>query len=84
MIRLATERLGGESPGYPKHDDERPRSTVTFKQDGFTHNPGNNRVRLSKGSNFREYCLDFLLCEYQTRPDVNLSEVTPVQNVRAV
>ncbi len=27
---------------------------------------------------------DFLLCEYQTRPDVDLSEVNSVQNVRAV
>jgi len=70
-------------PGYRKHGDERPRSTVTFK-DGFKHDPDNNRVRLSKGSNLKGYWSDFLLCEYQTRPDVDLSEVNSVQNVRAV
>jgi len=41
-------------PGYRKHGDERPRSTVTFK-DGFKHDPDNNRVRLSKGSNLKGY-----------------------------
>jgi len=59
-------------PGYRKHGDERPRSTVTFKEDGFKHDPDNNRVRLSKGSNLKGYWSDFLLCEYQTRPDVDL------------
>jgi len=71
-------------PGYRKHGDERPRSTVSFKEDGFKHDPDNNRVRLSKGSNLKGYWSDFLLCEYQTRPDVDLSEVNSVQNVRAV
>ncbi|GAB3316290.1 hypothetical protein GCM10027355_10350 [Haloplanus salinarum] len=67
-------------PGYRKHGDERPRSTVTFKEDGFKHDSENNRVRLSKGSNLKKHFSDFLLCEYQTRPDVDLS----VQNVRTV
>ena len=71
-------------PGYRKHGDTRPKSTVTFKEDGFKHDPENNRVRLSKGANLKEYWSDFLLCEYQTRPDVDLSEVNSVQNVRAV
>jgi len=71
-------------PGYRKHGDTRPRSTVTFKVDGFKHDPENNRVCLSKGSNLKEYWSDFVLCEYQTRPDVDLSEVNTVQNVRAV
>jgi len=71
-------------PGYRKHGDTRPRSTVTFKEDGFKHDPENNRVRLSKGSNLKEHWSDFLLCEYQTRPDVDLSEVNTVQNVRTV
>jgi len=66
-------------PGYRKHGDTRPRSTVTFKEDGFKHDPENNRVRLSKGSNLKEHFSDFLLCEYQTRPDVDLSEVNTVQ-----
>jgi putative transposase len=71
-------------PGYRKHGDERPRSTVTFKTDGFKHDPENNRVRLSKGSNLKETWADFILCEYQTRPEVDLTEVNTVQNVRAV
>ncbi|WP_254535931.1 RNA-guided endonuclease InsQ/TnpB family protein [Halomarina litorea] len=71
-------------PGYRKHGDERPRSTVTFKADGFKHDPENNRVRLSKGSNLKEHFSDFLLCEYQTRSNVDLSEVNSIQNVRAV
>jgi len=71
-------------PGYRKHGDTRPKSTVTFKADGFKHDPENNRVRLSKGSNLKESWSDFILCEYQTRPDVDLSEVKRVQNVRAV
>jgi len=71
-------------PGYRKHGDERPLSTVTFKEDGFKHDPENNRVRLSKGKNLKDNRSDFLLCEYQTRPDVDLSEVNQVQNVRAV
>ena len=71
-------------PGYRKHGDTRPKSTVTFKADGFKHDPENNRVRLSKGSNLKESWSGFLLCEYQTRPDVDLTEVKKVQNVRAV
>ena len=37
-------------PGYRKHGDSRPRSTITFKTDGFKHDPKNNidcRRRLS-------------------------------------
>jgi len=74
-------------PGYRKHGDTRPRSTVTFKEDGFKR-PREQpppELRLSKGSNLKEYWSDFLLCEYQTRPDIDLSEVVNrVQNVRAV
>jgi len=71
-------------PGYRKQGDKRPRSTVTFKEDGFKHDAENNRVRLSKDSNLKGHFSDFLLCEYQTRPNVDLSEVTLMQNVRAV
>jgi putative transposase len=71
-------------PGYRKHGNTRPRSTVTFKPDGFKHDPENNRVRLSKAKNLKDHRSEFLLCEYQTRPDVDLSEVNKVQNVRAV
>jgi IS605 OrfB family transposase len=71
-------------PGYRKNGDERPRSTITFKEDGFKHDTENNRVRLSKGSNLKDGRRDFLLCEYETRPDVALDDVQTVQNVRAV
>jgi putative transposase len=71
-------------PGYRKHGDERPRSTVTFKPDGFKHDAENNRVRLSKGKNLKDGFSDFVLCEYETRPDVDLSDVKTVQNVRIV
>jgi putative transposase len=71
-------------PGYRKHSDEHPRSTVTFKAAGFKLDTQYNRVRLSKGSNLKEYWSDFILCEYQTRPGVDLSTVENVQQVRAV
>jgi len=35
-------------PGYRKHGDEHPRSTVTFKQKGFKLDTQYDRVRLSK------------------------------------
>ena len=71
-------------PGYRKHGDTRPKSTITFKEDGFKHDPENNRVRLSKGSNLKEHFSDFILCEYQTRPDIDFTAVESVQTVRAV
>jgi transposase, IS605 OrfB family, central region len=71
-------------PGYRKHGDEHPRSTVTFKAAGFKLDTQYNRVRLSKGSNLKEYWSDFILCTYQTRPDVDLSTVENVQQVKAV
>jgi putative transposase len=40
--------------GYRKHGDDHPRSTVTFKEDGFNHDPDHNRIRLSKGANLKE------------------------------
>ncbi len=60
------------------------RETVTFKAAGFKLDTKYERVRLSKGSNLKEYWSDFILCEYQTRPDVDLSTVESVQQVRAV
>ncbi|RAW46720.1 transposase [Halorubrum sp. 48-1-W] len=71
-------------PGYRKHSDEHPRSTVTFKAAGFKLDTQYNRVRLSKGSNLKEYWSDFILCKYQTRPGVDLSTVENIQQVRAV
>ncbi|WP_148680445.1 RNA-guided endonuclease InsQ/TnpB family protein [Halovivax ruber] len=71
-------------PGYRKHGDDHPRSSVTFKAAGFKHDAKNNRIRLSKGDNTKDYWTDFALCEYQTRPDVDLSAVESIQQVRAV
>jgi putative transposase len=68
-------------PAYRKHGDQHPRSTVTFKEDGFKHDPENGRVRLSKGRNLKESWSDFMLCEYAADPDVTIENV---QQVRAV
>ena len=82
------KRQNGDSranpPGYRKHGDDHPRSTVTFKDAGFKLDTQYNRVRLSKGENLKDYWTDFALCEYQTRPEVDLSTVESVQQVRAV
>ncbi|ERG89966.1 MAG: transposase, partial [halophilic archaeon J07HX5] len=71
-------------PGYRKEYDTRPRSTVTFKANGFKHDPDHDQVRLSKGANLKDGRSDFVLCEYDTRNDVDLGTVDTVQNVRAV
>jgi len=68
-------------PAYRKHGDQHPRSTVTFKEDGFKHDPKNGRVRLSKGRNLKDGWSDFILCEYAADPDVAIENV---QQVRAV
>jgi putative transposase len=80
-------------PGYRKKNyydlegrrvrEEHPRSTVTWKQNGFRHDTKNNRVRLSKGTNHKEYprAREYILVEYDTRPGV---EVENLQQVRAV
>ena len=68
-------------PAYRKHGDNHPRSTVTFKEDGFKHDVKNGRVRLSKGRNLKDEWSDFILCEYAADPDVTIENV---QQVRAV
>jgi len=68
-------------PGYRKHGDEHPRSTVTFKEDGFKHDPDHNQIRLSKGRNLKDGKQDFILCEYGADPDV---AVQNIQQIRAV
>jgi putative transposase len=68
-------------PGYRKHGDDHPRSTVTFKEDGFEHDAENRRLRLSKGRNTKAHWSDFVLCEYEANPGV---AVENVQQVRAV
>ena len=78
-------------PGYRKrnyYDDhgnrvheEHPRSTVTWKQKGIKYDDKHGQVRLSKGWNLKDGRSDFILAEYETRPDV---EVENLQQVRAV
>lgn len=96
VLQELTEAFGGwygkrrngdrraNPPGYRKHGNNHPRSTVTFKDAGFKLDTQYNRVRLSKVSNLKDYWSDFNLCEYQTRPNVDLSEVESVQQIQAV
>jgi putative transposase len=73
-------------PGYRKRGDTHPRSTVTWKNNGFKLDTDNNRVRLSKGANMKpsRYAADYILCEYEEQADYTLEEVDRVQTVRAV
>ena len=71
-------------PGYRKHGDQRPRSTITFKEDGFKLDTKHQQVRLSKGKNLKDRWADFILCEFDTGPDAHLTDVEDVQQVRAV
>jgi putative transposase len=71
-------------PGYRKHGDQRPRSTITFKEDGFKLDTKHQQVRLSKGKNLKDGWADFILCEFDTGPDADLTGVEDVQQVRAV
>jgi putative transposase len=73
-------------PGYRKRGDSHPRSTVTWKNSGFRVDSKHQQIRLAKGRNHKDsrYARDYILCEYETRPDVDLEEVTSVQQVRAV
>jgi putative transposase len=68
-------------PGYRKHNGDHPRSTVTFKEDGFKHDDKNGYLRLSKGHNTKAHRSDFILCAYEVAPDVQIENV---QVVRAV
>jgi putative transposase len=70
-------------PGYRKHNGEHPHSTVTFKQQGFKHDTENQRLRLSKGKNFKAHRSDFILCEYDVIGEPSTT-IENVQQVRAV
>ncbi len=72
---------GNNPPGYRRRGDEHPRSTVTWKQKGIKHDDKHGQIRLSKGFNLKESRSDFILVEYETRPDV---AVENIQQVRAV
>ncbi|AOW80446.1 IS1341-type transposase [Halodesulfurarchaeum formicicum] len=73
-------------PGYRKRGDAHPRSTVTWKNNGFKLDTDNNRVRLSKGANMKpsRYAADYILCEYEEQADYSLDDIDRVQTVRAV
>ena len=75
-------------PGYPKHGGTHPRSTVTWKNDGFRLDRKYGRVRPSKGRNMKPSprAADYVLCEYtlQTGDGQTLADVDSVQTVRAV
>ncbi|EMA07284.1 RNA-guided endonuclease InsQ/TnpB family protein [Haloarcula marismortui] len=68
-----------DSDGNRVHE-EHPRSTVTWKKKGIRHDTKHDRICLSKGKNHKDG-RDFILCEYQTPPAVNLENI---QQVRAV
>ncbi|EMA20959.1 transposase, IS605 OrfB family protein [Haloarcula marismortui ATCC 33799] len=68
-----------DSDGNRVHE-EHPRLTVTWKKKGIRHDTKHDRIRLSKGKNHKDG-RDFILCEYQTPPAVNLENI---QQVRAV
>ncbi len=72
---------GNNPPGYRKRGDNHPRSTVTWKQKGIKHGTKHGQLRLSKGWNLKDGRSDFILAEYETRPDVELENI---QQVRAV
>jgi putative transposase len=72
---------GNNPPGYRKRGDRHPRATVTWKQKGIKHDAKHGQIRLSKGWNLKDGRSDFILAEYETRPDV---EINNIQQVRAV
>jgi putative transposase len=72
---------GNNPPGYRKRGNDHPRSTVTWKKQAIKHDDKHGQIRLSKGFNLKESRSDFILAEYETRPDV---QVEDIQQVRAV
>jgi putative transposase len=56
---------------------------VTWKQNGIKHDSKNNRVRLSKGANRKEHprALEYILVEYEPRPEVTIENLQQVRSV---
>ena len=79
--KRGNEDTKANPPGYRKHNDEHPRATVTFKEDGFKHDAKHGYLRLGKGRNLKDHWSDFILCAYEANPDV---EIENIQQVRAV
>ncbi len=73
-----SEDTRANPPGYQKHTNKHPRSTTTFKDAGFKPDTAHNCVRLSQGQNTKDYWSEFILCECQIRPGLNLSTVEHV------
>jgi len=67
-------------PKYCNIGDAHPRSTHVQK-DGFKHDFHNNRIRLSRGRNFKEHWLDFIFYEIETHPDVTIENVRQVEAI---
>lgn len=70
-------------PGYRKRGDQHPRSTVTFKSEGFKHHVKFGRVRLSKGRTLKKSVDDFVRCKYEVIGPPG-APVKNLQQVRAV
>jgi len=68
-------------PKYRKKGSQHPRSTVTWKKDAIWHDEHNNRLRLSKGFNHKTKRDDYILCEFETRPDVTVDCIQVVRSV---
>jgi len=72
---------GNNPPGYRKRGDNHPRSTITWKKKAIRYDAKHGQIRLSKGFNLKDSQSDFILVEYETRPDVTVENI---QQVRAV
>ena len=48
---------------------------MTWKQKGIKHDDKHGQVRLSKGWNLKDGGSDFILAEYETRPDGQVENI---------
>jgi len=67
MPNAETGTTAQTAPKYRKNGDNHPRSTVTFKEDGFKHDSKNNRIRLER-PNLKEHWSDFILHRRDRNP----------------
>ncbi len=54
---------------------------MTWKKKGIKHDDKHEQLRLSKGSNLKQGRSDFILAEYETRPDVTVENIQQVRGV---
>ncbi|AFK21371.1 putative IS1341-type transposase [Haloferax mediterranei ATCC 33500] len=45
---------------------------------GIKHDSKHNQLRLSKGFNLKQHRSDFILAQYETRPDVTVENIQQV------